>query len=448
MNRIRDTILIVACLALVLVWHSAIALLILVAAGLFVAYRARPEPLLQMETYEASYEIVSRASGDARLTEEFRSVRSHRWNRVGKIDGFVESSSGYFSTPVYRNCQPASLQIRWNWLDNSEIKRRTRTVFEPPLGKTAVSYVLESRSYNLVAFNRRDRRDGGADSAEANTERIWHFIKSRIDTLTIRINFPDAIPLQTWVEARKGGSESAIDSDESGRIQRRARSAREYELTIDKPRVGYSYHIAWSLPDDEEQQLALTPAAAGLANELQQQLIRAADGSRQTELRAQLAVIRDKIEQLYPSGDLNVALYVYRSTNDTGALICASDLRTQPAHRGRIQVGRKVVGRCYRAKEVLLFNSLKPTSPDDQSYEAVPGEEALATPTVACGIPLLCPALEGRKVGVLYLTTRANLTKLTALLEKEDAVSTLLKEVTAWYAAGVPAALGMKDTLV
>src|SRR5207237_7682605 len=134
--------------------------------------------------------------------------------------------------------------------------------------------------------------------------------------------------------------------------------------------------------------------------------------------------------------------------NQRGALICAADLKAQRPDRGHIRIGRTLVGRCYRRKELLLSTSLKPTSADDLAYEPVPGEENLPPPTVACGIPLLCPEPKGRKIGVLYVTSRSNITGLSGLLEDRNRASDLLKEVKAWYTPCVPAALGIKRTLL
>lgn len=98
---------------------------------------------------------------------------------------------------------------------------------------------------------------------------------------------------------------------------------------------------------------------------------------------------------------------------------------------------------------MLLFNSLAPETQDDLAYEPVPGESD-TKPTVACCIPLSCPPLQGRKIGVLYIiiTSRENFTRLRALVNDRSRVPDLVKEVNAWYAVRVPEALGIEGTLL
>jgi hypothetical protein len=273
---------------------------------------------------------------------------------VKTMTNFFESNSGYFPTLSYRNCRPASQEINWRWLDSTGMRRRVIAEFNPPLRNEKVDFSRESRSYNLFTFNRRDRLDSGAPPAQADKERIAHFVGYRYKSLAIRINFPGAVPVKIWPEARKGPSAlDPLERQETNRVTGAAKQLtnRTFELAVSQPRIGYSYHLVWSLPDDEEEQLVLSIDEVAMARELQGRLIQAEFGEGQSALRNKLTELRQKIETLFPSdglcpsGDLNVALYVYRPGNEQGALFCLADMNASADRRG-IKIGRTLVGRC------------------------------------------------------------------------------------------------------
>ncbi|WP_180539722.1 hypothetical protein [Nevskia soli] len=443
-NRIADSVIVLLCTGWLLLFHSPASTVVLIAALSYLAIRAnRREPILRIAEYVVTYNIAQ--SGDALITEEFRGVRSE-FLPVREVQDAFESRSGYFDTPAYPDCRPDSQHVRWRWLDAGGPKRRGQTEFEPRLHSSPIDFVRRLRAYNLVAFNQRDRRDNGASPEEAQTERIRHFIGARITLFVLRVTFPDKLPEKLVAEARTA-KQAKVDAKETVRILGKQVAERTYELTIEKPRIGYRYQLTWSLPVDEIEQLNLGLQAIGLANDATQYLINAQAGMRQAELRHELDEFAVQLRQQFATPELNLSLYVYRSLNTVGSLVCAAGTNATNSNPGRIQVGRTPVGRCYRRNKIILFNSLVPKSDDDLAYEPVPGEEKLQPPTIACCIPLPCPTPSGRKIGVLYLTTRSNTGGLAGLFSDPQLAADIGKQVLAWYSVRVPAALGMKDTL-
>jgi hypothetical protein len=72
--------------------------------------------------------------------------------------------------------------------------------------------------------------------------------------------------------------------------------------------------------------------------------------------------------------------------------------------------------------------------------------QELAVDVFAVG-PIARLEVFGRKIGVLYLTTRSNTGGLAGLFSEPQLVADVGKQVLAWYSVRVPAALGMKGTL-
>jgi hypothetical protein len=431
---------------------SALAILVAVLSAAVLAGLRAP-PLLRCGHCVMSYHILSTETGDTRVVEEFRDVRAHGWPAVSKFRTFIESTSGYFQEPSHRDISPQPQNITWEWLDKSGTKRSAFTHFDPPVGKSPISYVREGITFNMIAFSRRDRLDTGVSPEAAKTERIWRYITHRYESLTIRIVFPGSVPLNNWHEVRQGPTaKGALQKAEVERLRSALSTpaAHTLQLFVEAPQRAFSYHIAWELPADDLDPLALTAADSGLASELQEKLwnLASAGAEVQAEVRQALSWLQQKIEAEHHSGDLNLALYAYGRMNETGALACVADLRASVPNRTTIKVGRTPVGRCFRRKQPLQVNTLNGLAIDNDSYEAVPGEERLPAPKFGLAIPLFCPEPRGRRIGVLYLTTRENLTKLSGLIGEEQPYSDFLKMITVWYASRLTAALGFDRSIL
>jgi hypothetical protein len=391
---------------------------------------------LQIETLRSFYKIGSRDSGDVEIREEFGNLRRRDWGKTGRIPALLVSSSAYFKTPVYRDLKPHHQTAKWEWRDEGSRFRRGVTVFDPPIARNPISFIRERITFNTICFNRRDRLDSGALSKEADKERIWQYLEYPHGEILIQIVFPDGVPEEIWVEARKGSGTSRNPSPGySQKIKSGFRkSENTVELAIEKPRPGFSYHIVWKLPEDEESFLKATDA--GFLRDIQAKLrMLPHDQSNQQQVRAELEILRERLEATYPSGDLNLALYAYSRVGERGALVCVSDLKSPKPNTAPIAIGRTLVGRCYRRKRAILFNTLKPLTPDDLYYEPVPGEEQQRPPTVALCWPLLYPGRNGGRAGVLYVTTRSHMSALGSLLDSNQTKGECVALLYGWYAS-------------
>jgi len=145
MKRENLTIVVLACLAWVLLSHTSVSIVFLALALVLAIYcRASRLDRLQVEEYVAVYDILSRGSGDTRITEEFRGASALRGMTVKTMTNFFESNSGYFPTLSYRNCRPASQEINWRWLDSTGMRRRVIAEFNPPLRNEKVDSAVKA----------------------------------------------------------------------------------------------------------------------------------------------------------------------------------------------------------------------------------------------------------------------------------------------------------------
>src|SRR5215470_3560872 len=160
-TRTTKTVLsigLVVCFALAMLTNKFIftAVLLALLIAVFVS-AARTRAPLQIERLRTSVRIISPDTGDTETREEFQNLQARRWRPVRQIEAFVVSSSAYFQTPTYHDFQPPYQTAKWEWRDHGSTLRRGITVFHPPIGRSAISFIRQRISFNTISFNRRDR---------------------------------------------------------------------------------------------------------------------------------------------------------------------------------------------------------------------------------------------------------------------------------------------------
>lgn len=389
-------------------------------------------------------------NGDAVLRERYEMVSSES-SPISFIPAILETEYGFVpDVPRYTD-KPDGQEIEWKFTNGAGNKRKADIVFHPPIGDQPISFTRYWTHFNAVYFNQRDRSDAGSPAA---TEDVVYPVKYRYDQLRIRVSFPRRIfPGDFTVQARRTAPDGSIvtDLEESDwAAQRLDWDENDSVVWVDiaHPLTGYSYHLLWNLPATDGDELRLPPEHFNQAEELAKRFVSLANQAspyRPAAVQAMQTLGAD-LENTF-GGDIRLALYCYRQQSGEGGLIEVLERNGYKTSTKPVRIGRTLVGRSFRRKSALAYQSVLTHVADDKSFEPVPSEEGLAKPCAAVAVPLLCPEPGGIRAAVIYISTRTADSKLVEVWKPGDARVLFGRKVKHWYANEMCNALDMKGLL-
>jgi 3',5'-cyclic AMP phosphodiesterase CpdA len=439
------------------------------------AYERKTEPALQ--TYEmaraARFERLAKAAGvklrvrratrldrlgedagDDEIHWHFEGARSNGKDPIGEIETTARSDSGYFGEEEYEWEKPLQdIRCREKRVEGNANAQRRVVAFDPPIGKEPVTFGRRRTIHNAIHYNQRDRLD--ATGGQRADEWLALLVTNAIELLIFGIMFPEGrfpseVTVRVYRETTQRDEAEQRDSEEEAYARQRVLQVRENRLvtlTIEKALPGYRYEIGWELPPDETEELDLTAAQAGMAREIGERLLAARQSRPAGPVQDALGLLRTEVVEDRAGEDLEVTLFCY--DRDVNALVCVGGVGDyEPQSRlwtWEIKPGRTIVGQAYRRRDTVLYIQVPGVEIGTEYYEPVPEESGRPREphTVIFAVPLFYPVARGRRVGVLSIASRSNVTSLLQLENDEAAVCALLEHVTAWYAKRLSAALGI-----
>jgi hypothetical protein len=392
--------------------------------------------LLRMGSHR--WYVTITASGDGIYDEIFEDVTALDED-VHFIEGQLKTDTGFLLDPEYKNINPAPQVIDWEWTDKTGPHWKSKTVFRPALAKNRrISYQRVRKTINVVFFNKRDRDDSLWGAEDRNKpEGIAHRLRHVVDELFLEVRFPEGrFPTKFWPEALDGDQ---FEGEETQRVKVvPLGNTLGLTLAVRKPYPGYTYRLAWELPDGEEEDASVPFQATVLAATIRAKLasLQPSDAAVQQSLN----VLATALEHGYGAiQGLSMVIFAYRREGQCGGLHPVAQYNRSLSPETRIRIGRGLVGQCYRRSADVVFSRYKGA----EYYEEIPGEETLEKPAVAVCIPLTCPEPFGLRVGVLMIDTRSPNTGLNRIFENDGEKVRLGRGLRQWYIEHVSSALGV-----
>ncbi len=410
---------------------------------------------LRANKYTRHDRILAR-TGDDCMSERFVDATSFKVDPLTQWEQTLSSRSGFFGERSYE-CSKEGQQITWKWDDPPSVRPRRRgtTLFDPPLGKSPLTFNRKGTIFNAVHFNQRDRLDAteGKDAGESASARI----KECYDNFVLHVSFPEnRFPQKFQLHVvdqderrdhreEEFASERLVEFDES----------RSIVLAISKPLPGYNYKLSWDLPKTETEEIALDAANEGMAQEIISRLVALANKKSPHHDKVQqcLSILHQEIleAEVFRSttGDdrLEITLYCYDEAK-SGLVCCAA--RGDYASDSKIwtwiiKPGRTIIGQAYRRRAAVSC-VLLPTVRSGDAIFYEPTEDKDHHTVIFC-VPLFYPIKKGRRVAVLSLASRSNTSGLLRLQSEEAARLALVEQVIVWYGVALMPALGLMPLL-
>jgi hypothetical protein len=404
---------------------------------------------LHIESFQAFVSLND--NGDAVMMERFEMVSSEGSEAIPFLPAKLETSYGFVpDVPKYYD-MPEGQTIEWKFIDEKASQGEARIAFTPPVGRAPISFARHWTQFNAVYFNQADRADSGSPGS---TESVAFPVLYRYDQLRIRISFPGQIfPGEFTVRASREdqNGQNIVDADESAW----AAQSLDWDekdgvvwLGISRPLTNYSYEVVWNLPPSEGAELKLTTQQSNTAEDLSKRFGSLANKTSPYRggAIAAMQALGAGLEAEF-GGDLRLMLYCYSSQNGRGGLLEVLERNGYNLTPKLVTIGRTLVGRSYRRKSALVYQSVFTGVENDKSFEPVPFEEGLPNPSVAIAVPLLCPEPGGRRAAVLYVSTRTADSKLVDVWNPGASRATFSRKVKHWYANEMCSALDMNGAL-
>ncbi|MCU1347561.1 MAG: hypothetical protein JWO56_591, partial [Acidobacteria bacterium] len=390
---------------------------------------------------------IEEGSGDAHSAETFESVRSASDVPLESLPGTVWSSTGYFGVPVH---EPDS--IGWEWDGPAGDGKRTgRAMFDPAIEDPPVSFVRTTRTANAFHFSRRDLQD--ATGRVRSKEALHYSTFDVIDWMGLAVVFPDGY-FPTRVRIHVVDPRRSVEEGEEFRDLEEERhcasglslfkASRSVVFTLDTPLPGLRYAIVWDLPAEDPKEPHLTEAQAGFATEAADRLRAAGDqqdarhAAVSEALRTLHAEVMSAFTTVIPDAKqetVEISLFGYdEQEGGLRALFSTTTAPGAPILPAVIKPGQQIVGQAYRRRQALLS-----TSGNAVYEEGQPRHSAIFA------LPLFYPVVNGKRIAVISLSSKSNLTPLLRLPDDPALAEALRELLRKWSKIQLSHALGLPE---
>ena len=418
-----------------------------------VSYDERAKQRAVTLSIESLQEFITiNDNGDVVLRERYENVSSDGPNPVSMIETELATDYGYVpDIPRYSDL-PEARTIKWKFVQPGATSGKAQIVFDPHVGSDPISFTRTWTQFNAVYFNQRDRADAGIPGTR---ESVSFPLFYKYELVYIRVKFAERFfPAQFQVEARRLGpqTDAGVDEAESAWATQAMDVFPEDRLVtvqLSRPLSAYSYSLTWDLPETDAEEQQLTAEQANAAEELSKRLasLKSSHSPYRPAAIAAMQALAARLEEEV-GDDLRLQLYTYSYQAGKGGLTEVLERNGYYVSPDLITIGRTLVGRSFRRKSVMVYQSVLTHLKSDPSFEAIPSEKGLPKPCVAVAMPLLCPEPGGRRAAVIYLSTRSPNTGLAKLFESSDAQKALGLRIKKWYANELCTAVDMAGILL
>jgi hypothetical protein len=390
--------------------------------------------------------------GDALIQERYESVSSEGTEPIHYLSTALEpDNNGFVPGGLTYTDMAKGQSIEWKFVDEKATYGKAQIFFVPPITRTPISYTRLWTRFNAIFFNQRDKRESGSQDT---TEGVAFPVRYRYDHIRLRVSFPERVfPGKFTVRARpiEGNGSSTLDEQESAWAEQGLDwddDTRKGWVDVSRPLTGYQYELAWKLPATDADEPNLTTEQSETAGEFVRRIqsLANADCDYRAEALAAMQSLATDLETHF-GGELRVGLYTYVSRGGKAGLAEILDRNGGAAQGEPIPIGRTPVGQSYRRSSVIVYQSVDTRSPVDKWFEPVPSERNLPNPAVAIAVPLLCPDPGGRRVAVLYMSTRTPESKLLDVWRGGPERGEFGRKVKNWYFNDLCNALKMHGVL-
>jgi 3',5'-cyclic AMP phosphodiesterase CpdA len=396
---------------------------------------------------------IEDGSGDIEMFEEFRGVRSIGKEAVSTLEHEMSSKSARFGDRSYSVKTP-NHSMEWKWLgdQDSSGNRKAKTIFTPPLEQDPIDFDRNGTVYNAIHFSREDRLDVTGQASA--TENVSITVRQAYETMAFQVVFPDT----QWPN-----NIQLIVLNESGKPDYREREYCAQFFTpisqthsvifmVNRPLLGYTYMIDWSLPEKDMADFVPDATDAGVAEELIQNFLAAREDNSpcRKRLNAALTKLSILVRQLLPSSqagqdDLEITIYCYDRQKRGLVCVATEGVSGSVDWAAVIRPGERIDGQAYKRRESLLFVNIPGVAMNSAYYIPPKG---YPVHTVVCSVPLFFPLGTGRRIGVVTFAARSNTTGLFKLQSKlpsnETCLLKLVEQLNAWLVVDGGPALGLK----
>lgn len=380
-------------------------------------------------------------SGDVVRKEYIEGMAASRERSVRQVRQTVWSQSGEFELPEVTEC-PAGQHIWAEWdpeRRTTDTGRPMKLCFDPPLmHDSAVTFRRATRVWNAIHFNQRDRHDTGA---KESTESVYLSVMSAYETYQLHIAFPPGrFPTTARVRVEDAGGQPTVHEQRYAQAHFLAsETARTLTLQLERPLPGYIYRVEWDLPPNDDEDLGQGAGAIRCARDVETRLRASGNQPRVVEaLRGLYTDLRGNgFGPTAADDELELELFVYDETvhglRSTGGL-----------NRNTTEVvlaGKTAVGRAYRRRDAVV--GVWDGGADTAASIVEPGL-AGEHYTVLAALPLFYPITGGRRVAIVFATSRRANSGLR-WVDAAEGLHQLKSRVTHWYATVLASELGVSD---
>jgi 3',5'-cyclic AMP phosphodiesterase CpdA len=392
---------------------------------------------LRMEKYLRVASIEDR-SGDVVNRELYSNARSYTDEDVSYIRQRYSSQSGRTAHPQFT---ADSMRVTWEWEDDAG---RGRILFDPPIGRLNTNFEVTSETKEAIYFNQQDRlRVTGTTADESVRTRI----REVCDLLVVKVSFPASFTLNMfWVEVRDEGGRRDLVEERYIASKITSFDDDSLVLSVEKPLPGYTYTIAWSLPESEEEELQLPTSEGIFADEIIRQLLALRnDEWKRSQVQQRLYNLVNEIVSVnsVPMGADDFEVFIHSYDENLGGLVCVASIGTNRGAARTLRSGESEIGRAYKRRlpDTRLSRAQTVDVPDLDVYDA--GHVGVLS------VPLFYP-LEGFRIGVVTLATRSKSAAFLRLLndqlsvEDDEAFDALVEHLRTSFVDSLLAALGLQ----
>lgn len=304
---------------------------------------------LRVEKYLRVASIEDR-SGDVVNRELYGNATSYLDEDVFFIRQRYSSQSGVSSEPLFR---ADAMRTTWEWEDRAA--GRGRILFDPPIRHSNASFEVMSETKNAIYFNKQDRVHV---TDQISDESVKTRVREVCDLLVVKVSFPDNfVPNDLWAEVRD--EDGNRDRVEERYVAPRITSFEDNSvvLSIEKPLPGYTYTIAWSLPESEEEELQLPTSERIFADEIIKQLLALrSDEWKRSQVQQRLYNLVNEIISVnsVPMGADDFEVLIHCFDEQLWRLVCVASIGTTRGISRQLRVGESEIVAPIRGGDPIL----------------------------------------------------------------------------------------------
>lgn len=420
---------------------------------------------------------IAEGSGDMTVYEQYDGVTAYPSGSLRRMPRTFTSRFGYLCDPRITKSEGTSVGWEREPTPRSVAGlERGFITFDPPIENDPVSFELQRTTHNAFHFNKRDRQD--------RSEQVAGHMDNLNDLYILKVRFPErSFPPRFNIhvtkneqsapekhtnndqqkQAETNGSEKSQarkpfepdkkTEDRNFEEEKRALSRfsafaldRTAVLILERPLPGHTYRVIWDLPNDDIDEMALSPQEARILRNMVKRLLSLRSNPAMAEnVKEQLGELQTQIagaslgSRSINDPGLEVVLHTFDDEKKSLVMVAANT----PLESTPVEIGQSTVGQAYKRRTLVSWPSI-PNPENVDFWDFGKGHTGIVS------IPLFFPLKTntGGRTCVLSIATRlpdSGFLDLIDQLDDRELRKALTQHVNAWYAISLAGALGLPD---